>query len=67
MMPATAAAAAPTRIASVKRTPTLGIASSIQMENRELENAPTHMKPACPRLSSPSMPTVRFKEIAIIV
>ena len=29
------------------------------------ENAPTLMKPACPRLSSPEMPTVRLREIAM--
>ena len=29
------------------------------------ENAPTLMKPAWPRLSSPEMPTVRFSETAM--
>ena len=29
------------------------------------EKAPTLMKPACPRLNSPSMPTVRFSDTAM--
>ena len=31
------------------------------------EKAPTLINPACPRLSSPRIPTVRFREIAITI
>ena len=31
-----------------------------------LENAPTHINPACPEESSPKIPTVKFKETATI-
>ena len=30
-------------------------------------NAPTHMKPACPRLNSPRLPTVTLSETARIM
>ena len=32
-----------------------------------LENAPTHMNPACPRLSSPRIPTTRFRDTARMI
>ena len=35
-------------------------------EKNALAKAPTHMKPACPRLSSPEIPTVRFRDTARI-
>ena len=49
-----------------KRTPTLGIALSATFVKNAPEKAPTHIKPACPRLSSPKIPTVKFKETARI-
>ena len=45
----------------------LGIISDIAWENKALEKAPTHINPACPRLSSPENPTTRFRETAAIV
>ena len=38
----------------------------VHLEKRAPEKAPTHINPACPRLSSPRIPTVRFKETAMI-
>ena len=35
-------------------------------EKNALVNAPTHMKPACPKLNSPKIPTVKFNATAII-
>ena len=40
-------------------------ALSIQVAATMPENAPTLIKPAWPRLSSPEMPTVRFKDTAM--
>ena len=34
-------------------------------ENTTPENTPTLIKPACPRLNSPEMPTVRFRDTAM--
>ena len=36
----------------------------MHLEKNALVNAPIHMNPACPRLSSPRKPTTRFREIA---
>ncbi len=39
--------------------------SACNVRNNALEKAPTHMNPACPRLSSPEKPTTRFRETAM--
>ena len=65
-IPNTPATAAPTSRAKKKRTPTLGITFSMHFVKNAPENAPTHMKPAWPRLNSPRIPTVRFRETARI-
>ena len=66
MNPNTAAARAPTSIASGKRIHVLVIAVFVHTEKRLDAYAPTHMKPACPRESSPRIPTVRLSETARI-
>ena len=38
----------------------------IYVVNVALIKAPKHMKPACPKLNSPEIPTTKFKETAII-
>ena len=43
-----------------------GYVSLTHTEKNALANAPTHIKPAWPRLSSPKIPTVRLREIAMI-
>ena len=65
-MPKTAAVSAPIKIARIKRTRETVMTSCMHLEKNALAKAPTHMKPACPRLSSPKMPTVRFKDTARI-
>ena len=52
--------------ARIKRTCRLGIASAVSLVKNAPLNAPTHMNPAWPRLSSPRIPTVRFKDTARI-
>ena len=42
-----------------------GIAAAREVETTMPVKAPTDIKPACPKESSPKMPTVRFKEIAM--
>ena len=37
-----------------------------QIEKNALVNAPTHIKPACPKLNSPKIPTVKLSATAII-
>ncbi len=59
------ATAAPIKRAAKNLSPS-GMAPSMHFEKNAPENAPTHINPACPRLSSPKMPTVRFREIANI-
>ena len=44
----------------------LGIASIKYMEKNALVNAPIHINPACPRLNSPKIPTVRLRDMANI-
>ena len=39
---------------------------SMTLEKKALVNAPIHINPACPRLSSPRIPTVRFRDTARI-
>ena len=36
------------------------------LEKNAPANAPTHINPACPRLNSPKIPTVKLRETAII-
>ena len=66
MMPNTPATAAPMIRARKKRIPTDGIAFSMHLVKNAPVNAPTHMKPAWPRLNSPRIPTVKFKDTARI-
>ncbi len=63
--PNSAATAMPMTMASGKRI-AVGSEFSVRIENRELEKAPTHMKPACPRESSPRIPTQMFRPTATI-
>ena len=63
--PATAATAAPTIMATARRRASEGMALCRLMAAMTPEKAPTLMKPAWPRLSSPRMPTVRFRETAM--
>ena len=66
--PAMAATTPPTASAESRRASSRlasGKAESIHWLIRMPENAPTLMKPACPRLSSPEMPTVRFSDTAM--
>ena len=44
-----------------------GIFSSTSLAKTAEENAPTHINPAWPRLSSPEMPTTRFNDTASIM
>ena len=60
-----AAKIAPTTMAMARRTGALGTAVSRLCETMTPLNAPTLIKPAWPRLSSPRMPTVRFSETAM--
>ena len=64
--PQRAAAAAPIKIAMPNRIPTEGITLAAAFVKNAPENAPTHIKPAWPKLNSPKMPTVKFKETAKI-
>ena len=43
----------------------MAISDVIHWENTTPENTPTLIKPACPRLSSPEMPTVRLSDTAM--
>ena len=65
MKPAAAAKIAPTTMATARRTGAKGITFCRLMAVTMPEKAPTLMKPAWPRLSSPRMPTVRFRETAM--
>ena len=67
MTPAMPANTPPTTMASSRRTTSFSMAKalSIQVAATMPENAPTLIKPAWPRLSSPEMPTVRFKDTAM--
>ena len=60
-----AAKMAPTTMAMARRSPAEGMASCRLMAAMMPEKAPTLMKPAWPRLSSPRMPTVRFRDTAM--
>ena len=42
------------------------IISTVHLEKTAPVKAPTHIKPACPRLNSPRIPTVKFKDTAKI-
>jgi hypothetical protein len=64
--PNKAAAAVPASNASVKQSQP-GTASPTHTETNAPTKPPTLIKPACPRLSSPRMPTVRLREIAIMI
>ena len=65
MTPNRAAVTAPMRMAMT--IPRVGsMAPFMHFENRAPAKAPTHIKPACPRLSSPRIPTVRFRDTAMI-
>ena len=44
----------------------MGISSWREMEATTPEKAPTLIKPAWPRLSSPEMPTTRFSATAMV-
>ena len=61
----TAAKNAPTIIASARRSGAEGMTFIRLMAVMTPEKAPTLMKPAWPRLRSPRMPTVRFKDTAM--
>ena len=64
--PNTAATAAPIRSASENRRATASESHPLYIfEKSALANAPTHINPACPRLSSPRIPTTRFRETAM--
>ena len=63
--PAMAANTAPTTSASTSRTAAEGTALCRLIAVITPEKAPMLIKPACPRLSSPRMPTVRFSDTAI--
>ena len=60
-----AAKIAPTTIEMARRTGAFGIAPIRLCEATMPENAPTLIKPAWPRLSSPRIPTVRFSDTAM--
>ena len=65
--PAMPANTPPNTIARISRTTSFSSANApcSHVEATMPENAPTLMKPAWPRLSSPEMPTVRFSETAM--
>ena len=65
MKPAMVAKMAPTTMAMASRSPPEGITSIRLWEAMTPAKAPTLMKPAWPRLSSPRMPTVRFRDTAM--
>ena len=65
MKPTMAAKKAPTTRATIIRTRSFGTADCRLMAAMMPEKAPTLMKPAWPRDSSPRMPTVRFREMDI--
>ena len=50
-----------------RRRGPFGIAAASEVETTMPVKAPTDIKPACPKESSPKMPTVRFKEIAMMM
>ena len=56
---------APTTMAMARRMPGEGMMSARLMAAIMPLKAPTLIKPAWPRLSSPMMPTVRFRDTAI--
>ena len=55
-----------TSMATARRTGPEGIACWRERETTTPENAPTLIKPAWPRLSSPEMPTTRFRAMAMV-
>ena len=65
--PAIPAAAPPVRIASSRQSVSFATPMPLlsHMAITMPENAPTLIKPAWPRLSSPEMPTVRLRETAM--
>ena len=63
MKPTMAAKKAPTTRARTIRARSLGMADWRLMAAMMPEKAPTLIKPAWPRDSSPRMPTVRFREM----
>jgi hypothetical protein len=63
--PAAAAKAAPTAMAAASRSGAEGMAWARAKAAVVPVKAPMDMKPAWPRLSSPRMPTVRFRDSAI--
>ena len=65
MTPATAAITAPTTMASASRATSPAPVKPRLMEAMMPEKAPTLMKPAWPRDSSPRIPTVRFRDTAM--
>ncbi len=75
MTPAMPAKTPPTTMESSRRTVSLasrdaasapsGMRLSSHAAATMPENAPTLIKPAWPRLNSPEMPTVRFKDTAM--
>ena len=54
-------------ITAITRETVGSIAPFMHFENNAPEKAPTHINPACPRLNSPRIPTVRFRERARII
>ena len=65
MSPAIPAKRPPTIMEMARRRGPFGIAAAREVETTMPVKAPTDIKPACPKESSPKMPTVRFKEIAM--
>ena len=51
-------------MARIKTINLLGIVCASKRANLPPTYAPIHIKPACPKLSSPKKPTTRFRETA---
>ncbi len=66
MIPKSAANMPPTNIARGNLIIGSVMVSLTIFEKIALEYAPMHIKPACPRLSSPRIPTVRLRDTARI-
>ena len=62
-----AATAIPIRSAIKNLSVPFVIVSCVAFEKKELVKAPTHIKPACPRLNSPRIPTTRLSEMARMI
>ena len=62
--PMTPASTPPKTMARIRRRVALSTVPFSKVASTTPEKAPMPMKPAWPRLSSPQMPTSRFKETA---